>query len=103
MSRRAVTRQRPSPSSSTGGSSRSYSSVISPTISSRMSSMVTIPAVPPYSSMTTATWLRCCCISRSRSPAFLVSGTKTAGRIAVETSSDSASRLMWVLRARSLR
>ncbi len=55
MSSRAVTRYRPSPRSSTGGSSRSYSSVISPTISSRMSSIVTMPAVPPYSSMTTAT------------------------------------------------
>ena len=65
--------------------------------------MVTMPAVPPYSSMTTATWLRSCCISRSRSPAFFVSGTKTAGRIAVDTSSLSASRLMCVLRARSFR
>ena len=37
----------------------SYSSVISPTISSRMSSMVTRPAVPPYSSTTTAMWIRC--------------------------------------------
>ncbi|ARZ70212.1 hypothetical protein SMD11_4615 [Streptomyces albireticuli] len=77
--------------------------MISPTISSRMSSIVTMPAVPPYSSMTTAQWVRCCCISRSRSPAFLVSGTKTAGRIAVETSSDSAPRLMWVFRTRSFR
>ena len=34
--------------------SASYSSVISPTISSRMSSMVTRPAVPPYSSTTIA-------------------------------------------------
>ncbi|CAM5515570.1 hypothetical protein SAVIM40S_00047 [Streptomyces avidinii] len=65
--------------------------------------MVTMPAVPPYSSMTTATWLRTCCISRSRSPAFLVSGTKTAGRIAVDTRSASASRLMCVLRTRSFR
>ncbi len=65
--------------------------------------MVTMPAVPPYSSMTTATWLRSRCISRSRSPAFLVSGTKAAGRIAVETGSDSDSRLMCVLRTRSLR
>lgn len=65
--------------------------------------MVTMPAVPPYSSMTTATWLRTCCISRSRSPAFLVSGTKTADRIAVDTRSASASRLMCVLRTRSFR
>ncbi len=65
--------------------------------------MVTIPAVPPYSSMTTATWLRSFCISRSRSPAFLVSGTNTAGRMAVDTRSPSASRLMCVLRTRSFR
>ncbi|CAM5675846.1 hypothetical protein SVIOM74S_01458 [Streptomyces violarus] len=65
--------------------------------------MVTMPAVPPYSSTATATWLRSFCISRSRSPAFLVSGTKNAGRIAVDTCSDSASRLMCVLRTRSFR
>jgi len=41
----------------TGGiSSVSYSSVISPTISSRMSSMVSRPAVPPYSSTAIAMW-----------------------------------------------
>src|SRR5260370_34192517 len=51
---RAVTPARPSPSHSTGGCSLSYSSAISPTISSRMSSMVTSPAVPPYSSITIA-------------------------------------------------
>ena len=48
---------RRSPATS-GTSSASYSSVISPTISSRMSSMVTTPAVPPYSSTTIAMWLR---------------------------------------------
>ena len=36
------------------GSISSYSSVMSPTISSTMSSRVTIPAVPPYSSRTMA-------------------------------------------------
>ena len=68
--RRAVT-PNSSPSSSTGSraadphapsdssldrhrGSTSYSSVISPTISSRMSSIVTSPAVPPYSSTTIA-------------------------------------------------
>ena len=56
------------------GGSRSYSSAISPTISSRMSSMVTRPAVPPYSSMTTAKWNWPRCISRSRSSIGLLSG-----------------------------
>ena len=57
------------------GASRSYSSAISPTISSMMSSMVTSPAVPPYSSTTTAKWLWSRCISRSRSSTGLLSGT----------------------------
>ena len=60
---------------STGARSTSYSSVISPTISSRMSSMVTRPAVPPYSSMTIAMWVRVACISRSSSSTGLDSGT----------------------------
>jgi hypothetical protein len=67
-----------------------------------MSSMVTSPAVPPYSSMTMATWMWSRCISRSRSPAFLLSGTNDAGRIAVSTCSDSAARLMCTFPARSL-
>ena len=59
--------------------SRSYSSAISPTISSRMSSMVTRPAVPPYSSTTMAKWVWSRCISRSRSSTGLLSGTKCIG------------------------
>ncbi len=61
-------------------SSTSNSSTISPSSSSMMSSRVTSPAVPPYSSITIAMWNRCCCISRSRSATPLVSGTKWAGR-----------------------
>ena len=78
---RAVTRAEPSASRSTGGVSWSYSSVISPTISSRMSSIVTRPAVPPYSSMTIAQWMRRACISRSSSSIGLLSGTYDAGRM----------------------
>ena len=44
-----------------------------------MSSTVTMPAVPPYSSMTTAKVMRRACISRSRSGIRLVSGTRWAG------------------------
>ena len=79
---RAATRSRPSSSRATSGtSSASYSSVISPTISSRMSSIVTTPAVPPYSSTTIAMWLRVRCISLSSSSMRLLSGTYTAGRM----------------------
>jgi hypothetical protein len=49
-----VRRADPFPSSTTGSASTSYSSRISPTISSRRSSSVTSPAVPPYSSTTMA-------------------------------------------------
>ena len=48
------TQRRFAPSWRISGSSTSYSSRISPTISSRMSSIVTRPAVPPYSSLTMA-------------------------------------------------
>ena len=72
---RAVTRAVPGASHSTGARSVSYSSAISPTISSRMSSIVTRPAVPPYSSMTIATWIRMLCICRSSSSTGLLSGT----------------------------
>ena len=67
------------------GDSRSYSSVISPTISSRMSSIVTSPAVPPYSSMTTATCTCLACISRSSSSTGFDSGMKYAGRMTSST------------------
>ena len=43
--------------------------------------MVTMPAVPPYSSTTTAKWVRSRCISRSSASTFLDSGTKTGARI----------------------
>ena len=93
MSRLAGTRVEPSASCSTPGASRSYSSAISPTISSRMSSIVTRPAVPPYSSTTIAKWLWSRCISRSRSSTGLLSGTKCMGRMACPTSvlAESAS------------
>ena len=58
---------------------RSYSSTISPTSSSRQSSRVTSPAVPPYSSTTIAMWNFSACISRISSATGLVSGTKWAG------------------------
>src|SRR4030081_3586580 len=41
-----------------GGSSLSCSSSISPTICSTMSSIDTSPSVPPYSSTTSARWMR---------------------------------------------
>ena len=50
------TRSEPSGRRSTPGASTSYSSVISPTISSSRSSSVTSPDVPPYSSITIAMW-----------------------------------------------
>ena len=59
--------------------------MISPTISSRMSSIVTRPAVPPYSSMTIAMWVRWLCISRSSSSTGFDSGTQTGGRATSST------------------
>ena len=47
--------------------------------------MVTRPAVPPYSSTTSAMWLRSRCMSRSRASARLESGTKFAGRMTSPT------------------
>ena len=83
---RAETRNSLFPRSSIGAtSSVSYSSAISPTISSNTSSMVTSPAIPPYSSTSRAMWLRSCCISRSSSSSGLESGTKTAGRMISDT------------------
>ncbi len=81
----------------------SYSSAISPTISSRMSSIVTSPAVPPYSSITMAAWVRCACISLSRSSTGLLSGTKVAGRMSVDTGSCRLAALPKVLVMMSLR
>ncbi len=45
-----------------GSSSSSCSSAISPTICSTMSSIETRPSVPPYSSTTSARWMRVACI-----------------------------------------
>ncbi len=69
----------PSPSSTIGSDSSSYSSRISPTISSIRSSIVTRPAVPPYSSTTMALWTCLTCSSRSRSATRLLSGMTWAG------------------------
>ena len=66
--------------------STSYSSAISPTISSSRSSRVTSPDVPPYSSITIAMWNCLVRISRSSSATRFCSGTKIAGRTATRTS-----------------
>ncbi|MEZ4580960.1 MAG: hypothetical protein R3A10_04780 [Caldilineaceae bacterium] len=42
--------------------------------------MVINPAVPPYSSTTKATWLRCFCISLNSALSFLVTGTNRPAR-----------------------
>ena len=62
------------------GSSSSYSSWISPTISSSRSSIVTRPAVPPYSSSTIAMWTLRRWNSWSRSSTLIDSGTNTGVR-----------------------
>ena len=85
---RPGTRNAPLGSRSTTGSSTSYSSVISPTISSSRSSIVTSPAVPPYSSTTIAMWNFSVCISRSSSATRFDSGTKCAGRRLWRTGSE---------------
>ena len=62
-----------------------------------MSSIVTRPAVPPYSSITMARWIRRACISLSSSSIGLLSGTNVAGRMIAETfSADSSSRRSWL-------
>ncbi len=81
------TRSPPSGRCSTLGSSASYSSVMSPTISSSRSSRVTSPEVPPYSSITIAMWNCFVCISRSSSATRFCSGTNTASRSAVRIGS----------------
>ena len=67
------------------GSSSSYSSWISPTISSSRSSIVTRPAVPPYSSSTMARWTLRRWNSWSRSSMDIDSGTNTGVRSIVRT------------------
>jgi hypothetical protein len=59
----------------------SYSSVMSPITSSTRSSMVMMPAVPPYSSMTTAIYARVRRRSSSTRSAARLSGTYNASRI----------------------
>jgi hypothetical protein len=61
-------------------STTSYSSSISPTISSKMSSRVTIPSTPPYSSTTTARWTRLRRKDCSNVSIRFDSGTKYGGR-----------------------
>ena len=85
MGSRPFTRYVPSPTGSIWGSSRSYSSVISPTSSSKRSSSVTSPDTEPCSSATIAMWNFSCCISRSSSDTFFDSGTKCAGRAICES------------------
>ena len=46
-----------------------------------MSSSVTTPMNPPYSSTTIAMWIRFFCMSRSRSPIGFIHGLNTAGRM----------------------
>src|SRR5712692_7604742 len=47
--------------------------------------MVTRPAIPPYSSTTTAIWVLAPCISRSSSATFLNSGTNMSSRMTSAT------------------
>ena len=82
-----------SESETMSGSSSSYSSWISPTISSRRSSIVTRPAVPPYSSSTIARWTLRRWNSWSRSSTLIDSGTKTGGRSRVRSAGGSAADL----------
>ncbi|OPZ52345.1 MAG: hypothetical protein BWY91_02348 [bacterium ADurb.BinA028] len=65
--------------------------------------MVTRPAVPPYSSTTTAkcTWSRC--ISRSRSSIGLDSGMNDIGRIRLEQATAPASGSAVIRATTSLR
>ena len=79
-SARPSTRASSSESRTIIGSSSSYSSWISPTISSSRSSIVTRPAVPPYSSSTIAMWTLRRWNSWSRSSTLIDSGTKTGVR-----------------------
>jgi hypothetical protein len=58
----------------------SYSSLISPMRDSTRSSRVTIPSVPPYSSKTTAIWLRLLRISASAGNTPFVPGRLSTGR-----------------------
>src|SRR5680860_911552 len=88
---RPGTRSAPPGRCSTRGSSMSYSSAISPTISSSRSSIVTRPAVPPCSSTTIAMWNCWRCISRRSSATRFCSGTNVASRSASRTGAPPSS------------
>ena len=75
-SKRASTRSVSSSMIVTRDFSSSCSSMISPTISSIISSTVIIPAVPPYSSVTMARWVFLSFKSCNSSLIFCVPGTK---------------------------
>ena len=79
-SARPSTRAAASPRGTIMGSSSSYSSWISPTISSMRSSMETRPAVPPCSSRTIAIWTRRRCRLWRRSSTSIDSGTNSGVR-----------------------
>ncbi len=80
-SARASTMKFPSTAASIFGlSPESCSSSILPTIISTMSSIDARPSVPPYSSMTSAMWVRVACIFTRRSRAGMDAGTKRTGR-----------------------
>ena len=90
MSTLPLNTNRPPPSSTIGSDSTSYSSRISPTISSSRSSIVTRPAVPPYSSTTIAICVCCRWNCFSSSGTRLLSGTMTAGRSSVVIGRESS-------------
>src|ERR1700675_1523617 len=73
-----------------GGSSLSCSSSISPTICSTMSSIETSPSVPPYSSTTSARWIREACICANRSIARIDGGTYNSLRMMLASESGRA-------------
>ena len=54
---------------------------MSPTICSTTSSIDTMPSVPPYSSITSARWMRVACILASRSIAGIEGGTNRISRM----------------------
>src|SRR6266545_4606244 len=74
-----------SPSAGSGSGARSYSSAISPTSSSMRSSSVTMPAVPPYSSTTTARCRPSRRISDSAGSTRLLAGRRLTSRASSPT------------------
>ena len=74
-------------------SASSCSSSMSPTTISTRSSIETRPSVPPYSSITSAMWVRVACIRTRRSTAGIEGGTKSTGRrILAEARASSTGR-----------